>query len=487
MKVRIMTEDLRAAWARAADWLRPQYHFLPPANWLNDPNGLIQWRGRYHLFYQHNPFAAAHGQIHWGHAVSDDLARWQDLPVALAPSPGGPDALGCWSGCAAVDDAGRPFILYTGLSDAGQRPCLAFGDDDLVAWEKYPGNPVIAEPPPGMDTLGFRDHSLWREGGAWYQLIGSGTAEQGGMALLYRSDDLRGWEYLHPITDGRERQRFELNSGQIWECPSFFPLGDTHALIISVWDRAALHYSAIFTGRYEELRFAPTSLTKLDYGDRHFYAPQTMLDDRGRRLMWGWIAEGRTREAQARAGWSGVMSLPRQLSLDAAGRVCQAFVPELVSLRCSPAPDAQAALGPDAAQPLPLANGRAVEIELELPAAESGRAGVRVLASPCGREATEIYVDWGERRLVVERGRSSLDEAAERFAQSAPLPAAGRDPLTLRIFVDHSVIEIIADEQTALTTRVYPTRPDSELASVFTRGGAAQVAACRAWQLASIW
>src|SRR5262252_8828914 len=84
---------------------RPQYHFLPPANWMNDPNGLIQWRGRYHMFYQHNPLAARFGPMHWGHAVSDDLVHWRDLPIALAPTPGSPDADGCWSGCI-VDDGG---------------------------------------------------------------------------------------------------------------------------------------------------------------------------------------------------------------------------------------------------------------------------------------------------------------------------------------------------------------------------------------------
>src|SRR6476659_8036409 len=96
----------------AADQHRPQYHYLPPSNWMNDPNGLIQWRGRYHLFYQYNPNGAVDGTIHWGHAASDDLVHWRGLPIALAPTPGGPDHDGVYSGCA-LDHDGVPTLMYT--------------------------------------------------------------------------------------------------------------------------------------------------------------------------------------------------------------------------------------------------------------------------------------------------------------------------------------------------------------------------------------
>ena len=113
---------------------------------MNDPNGLSQWDGQYHLFYQYNPLAARWGVIHWGHAVSADLVHWADLPIALSPTPGGPDADGCWSGCI-VNNGGVPTMLYTGLRNRAQRPCLATSDDGLLTWHKHPGNPVIAEPP----------------------------------------------------------------------------------------------------------------------------------------------------------------------------------------------------------------------------------------------------------------------------------------------------------------------------------------------------
>ena len=115
---------------------RPSYHFLPPANWMNDPNGFIQWGSTYHLFYQYNPAAAVHDSIHWGHAASEDLVHWRHLPIALTPTPGGPDADGCWSG-SAVDDNGTPTIIYTGASGQHQRACLATSSDDLQRIVKY--------------------------------------------------------------------------------------------------------------------------------------------------------------------------------------------------------------------------------------------------------------------------------------------------------------------------------------------------------------
>src|ERR687893_1789285 len=102
---------------------RPRYHFLPPANWMNDPNGLIQWNGEYHLFYQHNPFGPLWGNMHWGHATSSDLVHWTHQPIALAPTPGSPDEDGCYSGCMVVN-GGMPTIIYTGLHGHDQYPCF---------------------------------------------------------------------------------------------------------------------------------------------------------------------------------------------------------------------------------------------------------------------------------------------------------------------------------------------------------------------------
>lgn len=142
--------------------------------------------------------------MHWGHAVGDDLVHWQDLPIALTSTPDSPDEDGCFSGCA-VDNDGVPTIVHTGVRGQDQLPCVATGSDDLVAWEKYPGNPVISAPPRDLDLVAYRDQAVWREGGTWYQLIGAGIRDVGVTRLLYRSEDLLAWEYLHPFYTGDSR------------------------------------------------------------------------------------------------------------------------------------------------------------------------------------------------------------------------------------------------------------------------------------------
>ena len=160
--------------ARAAlDPHRPAFHFVAPAGWLNDPNGLTQRDGWYHLFYQYNPFAAVHDRIHWGHARSTDLMHWEHLPIALEPGDG-PDVDGCWSGVL-VDDGGVPTLVYSGRHDGIELPCVATGSADLLEWTTDAANPVIPAPPSDLDIVAFRDHCVWREPGSDGSRPGAGV------------------------------------------------------------------------------------------------------------------------------------------------------------------------------------------------------------------------------------------------------------------------------------------------------------------------
>ena len=176
-----------------SDIQRPAYHFLPEKNWINDPNGLIQFNGEYHLFYQHNPVAAVWGNMTWGHAVSLDMVHWKHLPFALLPDQPY-DKDGVFSGCT-VNDNGIATILYTGTQPEVQ--CIATSSD-MWTFSKFSGNPVIATPPEGLKTTGFRDPYVWKEADGWYMVLGSGIEGAGGAILLYHSPDLRQWHYLHP-------------------------------------------------------------------------------------------------------------------------------------------------------------------------------------------------------------------------------------------------------------------------------------------------
>lgn len=461
---------------------RPQYHFLPEANWMNDPNGLIQWQGQYHMFYQYNPNGAFHGTIHWGHAVSNDLVHWEHLPIALAPTPGGPDQDGCWSGCA-VDDGGVPTFIYSGERNHAQRACLATSSDGLLTWDKFPGNPIIPEPP-DLNLVAYRDHSVWREDGLWYQLMGAGIVGTGGTALMYRSADLRQWEYLGPLLTGDVNQHEPLWTGAMWECPAFFPLGEKHVLLISVWDVGRPCYTAYFLGTYADHRFTPEHLAMLDYGDHHFYAPQTMLDDQGRRIIFGWLPEGRSNEAQLRAGWSGVMSLPRVLSLGADGTLQTAPVVELQTARGAHHHVADIAM--TAGGLVPDVQGAALEILAEIDLGDAAEIALKVRCSPDGAEETIIRYDRAAGRLSLIRERASLDDTTERTEQGGGLALAPGETLRLHVFLDHSVLEIFANERAVLASRIYPTREDSLGIAILARGGTANLRTLDVWEMQSV-
>ncbi len=463
---------------------RPRYHFLPPANWLNDPNGLIHWKGEYHLFYQYNPYNPWHELIHWGHAVSPDLVHWTHLPVALAPTPDSPDQDGCFSGCA-VDHDGVPTIIFTGVRDGDQLPCLATGDINLRSLHKYPGNPLIASPPPDLDLVAFRDHSIWKEDDGWYQLIGSGLRNTGGTALLYRSPDLINWEYLHPLYIGDLDPTTHIFTGSMWECPDFFPLGDKHVLSVSVLDGDRLHFAIYFVGTYAGHKFTPIDLHKLDCG-RSFYAPQSFTDQNGRRIMFGWLREMRDDAAQVAAGWSGVMSLPRVLSLRFDGMLDIRPAPELETLRGRHYRLSDLYLTQEHTPLSSDAHGDTLEISAEFEPGDAIEVGLTVRCSPDRAEQTRIYYNCAQERLYLDSTNSSLDPSTHGSQHSSPLSLASGETLHLRVFLDLSAIEVFGNDRVCLTDRIYPTRRDSLVVELLARDGIANLKSLDVWQMVAI-
>ncbi len=472
----------------AGDPHRPQYHFLPPANWMNDPNGLIEWNGQVHLFYQYNPHGAFHGTIHWGHAVSRDRVHWQDLPIALAPTPGGPDAEGCWSGCA-VDDHGIPTFVYTGVMP--QVVCLATGSPDLVVWTKPAHNPVIDGPPAwlrGPSGGDFRDPFIWRAGDVWHLIIASHDGSAGGCVLLYRSPDLVHWEYAGVLLAGDARVVEPIWTGTIWECPNLLDFGDRQALIISMQGQPnKLMYAFYHTGQLRGATFHPNPPRILAHGGagEALYAPQvTRLAD-GRYLLFGWLREGRSDAQCLAAGWSGVMSLPLFVTLQPDGVLALQPDPALRQLRDRHWHWDAAGLAADQDQLLSGVAGDCLEIIATFAPERGGEFGLKVRCSPDGREYTCICVRGDQ--LVIEREHASLDADVHRDDCTAPLAAAPGEPVTLHIFLDRSVIEVFADEgRTLLTGRIYPTLADSLGVALFSRGDSARLQSLDIWTMKSI-
>ncbi|MEF8852644.1 MAG: glycoside hydrolase family 32 protein [Haloarculaceae archaeon] len=461
-----------------ADSHRPRYHVSPPANWLNDPNGLIRHDGRYHVFYQYNPGGPYHDSIHWGHAVSDDLVHWRDEPVALTPSPDGPDRDGCWSGCAVVED-GTPSVVYTGGRGRDQLPCLARATDDaLRTWRKHAENPIIPAAPDEPELVSsdhwraeFRDHAVWREGDTWYHLVGSGVTGVGGTALLYTGEALTDWTYRGPILTGDWE-----GAGPVWECPELLRFDESDLLHVSNYED--VHY---FLGEFDAESFDVDTRGLLDYGE--FYAPQSMVDG-DRYLTWGWLPEARDFDAQWDAGWSGTLSVPRVLDV-ADGRLRQRPAPELTALRERRlAERGTLALSGGERRRLD-ASGRRLELSLTLSIDDADAAVLSVFESLDRTERTDLRYT-RDSRLVVDRSAASDDPRASTAPQSMPVPPAD-DPLELRVYLDGSTVEVFANERHCLTSRVYPTREDSRGLSVASEGGRARVSDLSVWALGEGW
>ena len=449
----------------AADPQRPQYHLLPAANWMNDPNGPIYWEGKYHMFYQYNPNGAFWGDMHWAHDISEDMIRWRHQPVALAPTPGGPDKDGVFSGCAVIDN-GAVTAVYTSVNPETQS--IATSSGNLISWQKYSGNPVIAGPPAGMQVTGFRDPAVWKEGDTWLMVLGSGFRGKGGAVLLYESKDLRHWTYLHPLVTGRmtgtASAKDPVDSGEMWECPDFFPMGDKYLLLIST-ERVVKYY----LGSYKERVFHPETTGGIDFGC--YYAARTMTNTGSRRILWGWITEGRTAEAQRAAGWSGAMSLPRELKLNGS-QVQMRPAAEVESLRGK-------RLGAEAA-------GDCMEILADIDPGSATRAGLTLRIAPDRSEQTPVYYDREQRLLCVDRSQSSTDKSADNKMQSGPFLLGRDEPLRLHIFLDGSVVEIFANDRFCLTARIYPAGARSTGVALYSAAGTANLSSFEAWEMQPI-
>jgi beta-fructofuranosidase len=446
-----MAEDATAD--LAADPRRPQFHLLPAKNWMNDPNGPVYFNGKYHMFCQFNPLAAVWGDMSWYHSESPDMLHWTHLPLAMTPTPDSPDSFGCFSG-SAIKVGKRVYQVYTGTKLSSKElatirdgedkiqesQCIAWSDDPaLVKWTKLP-EPIVPLPPPGMKITGFRDPSAWKQGDWYYMTVGSGESEVGGCVLLYRSkklDDPKAWEYLHKLTSGNWNGKKTANpcdDGEMWECPDFFALDGGHVLIYStlgkvIWESGHLDEAT--------MTFTKKKTGELDLGA--FYAPKTQLDAKGRRILWGWIQEKRSDAEMKVAGWSGMMSLPRVLSLDKDGTLRIKALPEAVVLRAGLLPPQETYAGlarmiPNAAGEILCVGSRSGTMEFRMHFASS-----ELLQATYTPEAHKFVVDGKE--IALESG----------------------DIPSLHAYVDGSVIELIISERIGYTKRFYypgSTAPD---------------------------
>lgn len=303
---------------------KPIFHVTPPIGWMNDPNGFSIYQGKVHLFYQYHPYRDTWGPMHWGHYVSEDFVKWQELPAVLAPDADY-DAAGCFSGSAIETEDGH-VLIYTGVMEQEkadgtkeivQQQCLAIGNG--ICYEKINENPVIRaeQLPDGFSREDFRDPKVWREKESYYLVAGNKNEQQNGQVVLFESKDLRTWQYLSVLADNQGKY------GRMWECPDFFSLGQKSVLVVSPQDMQAdgmeFHngnQAAALIGEYDRQshHLQEEQIISLDYGI-DFYAPQTLETEDGRRIMIAWMQSWDMNIKPANQKWNGMMTIPRQLEL----------------------------------------------------------------------------------------------------------------------------------------------------------------------------
>lgn len=501
----------------ASDRHRPLYHFVSPESTLNDPNGLCFWNGKWHLFYQGYP--PEDRRQHWGHAVSDDLIHWRDLPYAIYPSP----ERAVFSGATWVEN-NRVIAMYHGTAVGNM---VAVSDDPLLLnWKKLTDGPVI----PSKTKTGFPapysvfDPCIWKKDDVYYSLSAGRLAmppdgKPFGTTSLFRSKDLVTWEYVHEFVEGDRFTRI----GDDYACPYFVPIGDRYIMPF---------FSHMSGGQYllgdydkERDKFVVSNHGKFNFGavgPGGVHAPSATSDGKG-----GVIIIFNMNPGKPTGEWNQIMSLPRRLTLVGRDEIRQEPAGDIESLRYN-----RKAVGP---MRLPAnkevvingVKGDAMELSLTIDLKESQAIEVNVLRSPGKEEFTRIIfyrekgfsdgLDYrsgeetarmpadlvplvtgrpaepykrGTRASVITIDASSasiLPDVQVRPPESAPLVIEKDELLNLRIFVDKSVVEVFANGKQCVAMRVYPGRNDSNGVSIRSIGKEASLQALEAWQMKSIY
>lgn len=499
-----------------ADPYRPRYHLLPPDSYWNDINGAIYWNGRYHLFFlgRQTPEAEAilsgtdtvFARENWLHASSADLVHWVWHPVALEPQFDGSMPRGIWSG-GAVHGASVPTLIYY---VPGQGVCIATADDDeLIHWTPSEHNPVIPEnrplqgdpsnPPPGnweAEYIVF-DPCGWKEGDTYYALVGNRNRRpgfEGDTTSLFRSPDLIHWEYLHPFYKS-DRKWTDIACDAA--CPDFFPMGDKYMLVTHV--HRPSHRCQYYIGSYENEVFTPEQHGFMNWPGGPVAGPETLLDAAGRRIFWGWVRETKPIDNN----WGSMTTLPRIFTLGDDGTLRINPAPELDALRHGHQSLAPFKLAAGSERVLDTISGNCLELCVRFVAPESADAVIRVFRSADGTEQTDIIYSAEQGTLSIDTSRASLnpqvryDAIAKDYAERNGIPEAERvthrqiapfkaepgETVTLRIFLDRSILEVFANERQCITQRVYPTLADSVGVSLLATGAALNVLQIDAWRM----
>ncbi|OKP90996.1 glycoside hydrolase [Paenibacillus helianthi] len=453
---------------------RPGFHFSPPSNWANDPNGLVYYEGSYHLFYQYHPYSNKWGPMHWGHAISEDLVHWQHEPIALFPDEHGAIFSGCcvvdWNNSSGLFEDSHGLIAIFTHADTSpvtgqprQRQSLAYSSDKGQTWQKYAGNPVLAE----ENIVDFRDPKVfWHpQSKRWVMVLVAGDR-----AKFYGSENLREWSLTGEF--GKE----EGSHDGVWECPDLFelPIDDTGlskwVLLISIGDHPSCPEGSrtqYFIGEFDGNTFINDNpadhILWLDYG-RDNYAGVTWSDipeQDGRRVIIGWMSNWKYANETPTGSWRGAMTLPRVLSLTKqSGNVSLSQMPvrEIEQLR-------KESMGwkgitvTSASSFIQKMNEDLLEIEADIDISSGAEVHIRLKSS--GRSEIVIGYDPVQQWLFIDRSNSGVTDFHPSFANKHGARRVSKNgKIKLQIWLDRNAVEVYADHGlVTLTDQIFPDAP----------------------------
>lgn len=444
---------------------RPGFHLVIPEGkgMPFDPNGAIYWKGRYHVFFIFQDERTGRRDHHWGHVSSTDLFHWRFHETNLIG--------GMFSGNCFVNKDGVPTMCY---HQVGQGNALAVAlDDNLDKWEKLDSNPITPKTVEGDAHHGkYRswDPYGWVEDDTYYAIFG------GKRPAIVKSDSMAGpWKY---VGDLMANSVGDVSINEDVSCADLFKIGDKR-MLLCISHRLGCRY---YLGRWEDEQFHPEFHEKMSWVDNSFFAPESLLDDKGRRIMWAWIFDEPGFGVRGDFGWSGTMSLPRVLSLADDGTLRMDVPKEIENLRYNPKAKKNITVKADSAKVLEGISGNSIELAIEMTSKNANQFGVKVCCSPDGAEETLIYYDAIDKKLKIDTRKSGLT-GSPKGIEAGPFELKKNEALKLRVFVDKSVVEVFANGRQAVMRRIYPNRKDSVAVTLFSEGGPAHVKTVEAWDI----
>lgn len=477
---------------------RPQFHFSPREEWMNDPNGMVYFEGEYHLFYQHNPDSTVWGPMHWGHAVSKDLTHWENLPIALSP-----DSIGfIFSGSAVIDlnntsglgsKKHPPMVAiftYRHLKNSPrgfESEAIAYSLDNGRTWVKYKDNPVLKD----ENSLGFRDPKVfwYEEAKRWIMIISSEDRVR-----IYSSLNLKEWVFESDFGDHLGAH------GGVWECPDLFELpvegsdSSKWVMLVSIGEGGPNGGSATqyFIGDFDGSKFY-TDQRKIkwtDYGKDNYAGVTWSGVPNGMRIFMGWMSNWEYANKVPTQSWRGAMTIPRKLKViqtdDAGYNLISTPVNEFKVLRKE-----RKEIGA-----MSIAGYQEVALDGKLDQSEYifsfdfEQKEPEVLGlewtNPVG-DTLRVEYSFDEQTMILSRGGQYLDFAKDfGLVQRAPYPTKEKK-LTIHVFMDWSSIELFVDDGSlVMTSLTFPKMPYETL-KLYSLKGKTSLMGGTFWELKSIW